>query len=585
MLAAILVSLCFSATGAAVGSVVLLVRAARHRCRAEAERLRDEIWELREASVACERAEAANQAKSRFLAYTSHEVRTPLNGILGMAELLLSTPLDAEQQTYVAAIRSSGSALASLIDEILDFSKIEAGKIELLDQPFDVTRLVEGVVELLAPRAQAKSLTIAATLTADVPSRVCGDPMRLRQILLNLAGNAVKFTEAGGLGLRVSVAGGDDASRRKRLSIVVEDTGPGVPAERRAAIFEAYEQADTSAACSQGGTGLGLAISRRLAERMGGSLGLSDRPGGCGSRFTVELPFGDVRGETGDDEAMDAPGQGLPALGGRKVLIVADAPFEAPFLAERLGEAGADVGVVPSYQAAVRQIETAPPADVVIIDCALGETATRALGEAFRRSGTMRTLLMFSPRERRAFGQSTVREFDGWLVKPVRRQTLFSLIGSEPAPWSAPPVPAVACQQVTDAFNVLLAEDNEINALLAMRHLQKLGGTVTHAKDGLTALTLAETALAGGMPFDALVLDIRMPGLDGCEVARRVRLIEAARRVSPARIVALSADVPDDRRAASQAGFDAVLGKPITFATLAAALEPLFVRPLLQPAG
>ena len=185
----------------AVLVVTRIVRGGRRRsltCQAEVDALRDEIWELREASAARERAEAANEAKSRFLANVSHEVRTPLNGILGMAELLDGTALDAEQGTYVAAIRSSGSALASLIDEILDFSKIEAGKVDLSSESFDLIALVEGVVELMAPRAQGKSLEIASTITADVPRRVIGDPIRLRQILLNVTGNAVKFTDDGG---------------------------------------------------------------------------------------------------------------------------------------------------------------------------------------------------------------------------------------------------------------------------------------------------------------------------------------------------------------------------------------------------
>ena len=613
MMVAITLLLCLAAAAAAIAALLANRRRGR-RYESEVDQLRDEVWELREASAARERAEAANEAKSRFLANVSHEVRTPLNGILGMAELLSSTPLDAEQKTYVAAIRSSGGALASLIDEILDFAKIEAGKIELLDQAFDVTRLVEGVVELLAPRAQDKALEIAATVAANVPRRVCGDPMRLRQILLNLAGNAVKFTEAGGLGVHVSLAERAEPGCGPLLRFVVEDTGPGVPTDRRAAIFEEFEQADSSTTRAQGGTGLGLAISKRLAERMGGSLSLSDRPGKLGSRFTVELPFADVPGSRAIDSSAagatladrsmnssadlptdlltdmrldssaDATGD-LPSLDRRKVLIVADSPFEAPFLAERLREAGAEVRLAQDVTEARRELASAAPFDTVVIDCALGEQATRALGQAARRSGARRTLLMFSPYERRVFGQTTVHGFDGWLVKPVRRQTLFGLIDPSSERWSSPAVATSASQSIRAPFNVLLAEDNEINALLATRHLQKLGGTVTYASNGIAALQLAETALADGTPFDALVLDIRMPGLDGREVARRIRLAESAKRATPTRIVALSADLLDiERRPASSAGFDAFLGKPITFAKLASALEPVFAKPQLQPA-
>ncbi len=546
----------------AVLVVTRIVRGGRRRsltCQAEVDALRDEIWELREASAARERAEAANEAKSRFLANVSHEVRTPLNGILGMAELLDGTALDAEQGTYVAAIRSSGSALASLIDEILDFSKIEAGKVDLSSESFDLIALVEGVVELMAPRAQGKSLEIASTITADVPRRVIGDPIRLRQILLNVTGNAVKFTDDGGVGLRVSVARGEDPL----LRFDIIDTGPGVPTDRRAAIFEDFEQADSSTTRMHGGTGLGLAISKRLAERMGGSLSLAEQSVGRGSLFTILLPF----------PSDGAAARDLPALQARTALIVANSPFEAPFMAERLTDAGVRITLLEDAEAALGCLRAGRNFDLVIIDCALGESVTRDLGAAARAAGAGQTLVLFSPYERRAFGQNSSRGYDGWLVKPVRSQTLFALAGKTPA--TAPPVDRSIARALGAPIGpaVLLAEDNAINALLATRHLQKLGATVTHAPDGLAALALAEAALDAGTPFDALVLDIRMPGLDGLEVARRVRLAEIARYAPPSRLIALSADLVDsERRSASRAGIDEFLGKPISFARLEAAL-------------
>ena len=551
----------FAAFGAALAVLgfVLVALSGRRRTSAfaaEVDRLSDEIWELREASSARERAEAANEAKTRFLANVSHEVRTPLNGIIGMAELLAGTRLDAEQETYVAAIRSSGAALASLIDEILDLSKIEAGKVELAHESFDLVALVEGVTELLAPRAQGKSLEIASTMAADVPRTVVGDPARLRQILLNLAGNAVKFTEAGGVGIRVARGEGDT------LRFDVVDTGPGIPEARRAAIFEEFEQADTG--LLHGGTGLGLAISKRLAERMGGSLALAQETG-AGTTFTALLPLA--------PDPTATPATPLPVLAARTALIVGDSPFEAPFLIERLAEAGITGAHVADPAEAADRL-AAEHFDLVVVDCALGEAATRDLGHAARAAGAGRTLVLFSPYERRAVGQSFTQGFDGWLVKPVRRRSLLALAAHAPERLAPAGPPLQMPEPEARRLVVLLAEDNPINALLATKHLERLGAVVTHAPDGLVALALAEAALDAGTPYDAMVLDIRMPGLDGLEVARRVRLAEVARGAPPARLIALSADLIDtERRSATQAGIDVFLGKPTSFERIERALD------------
>src|SRR3984957_7736690 len=255
--------------------------------RAEAlnESLRDEVWRLKESAAARERAEAANEAKSRFLATMSPEIRTPLSGILGMADLLRDANLDPEHASYVEAIRGSGAALANLIDQILDFSKIEAGRLELVEEPFDLRRLVEGIAELLAPSAQMKGLEIAASIAAPPPRFVVGDSLRLRQALTNLAGNAVKFTDRGGIGLSV------EADDKGLLLFKVMDTGPGVPSDRRVAIFEDFEQGDGSNARHFEGTGLGLAISKRLVALMGGELAFEENPhGGSIFSFEIELP-------------------------------------------------------------------------------------------------------------------------------------------------------------------------------------------------------------------------------------------------------------------------------------------------------
>ena len=249
------------------------------------EALLQEVRGLRAAAAARDKAEAASEAKSRFLATVSHEIRTPLNGVLGLAQLLSMTRLEAEQASYVDSIRDCARALAQLVDDILDYSKIEAGRLELRREEFALAPLVEGVVELLAPRAQGKGLEIASHVAAEAPERIVGDPARLRQVLINLAGNAVNFTQKGGVG--VSVA----PSEKGVLRFSVEDTGPGVPAAARAKIFEEFEQAEPLATRTGGGAGLGLAIARRLVAKMGGALAL-EASSEAGSRFVFTLPAG-----------------------------------------------------------------------------------------------------------------------------------------------------------------------------------------------------------------------------------------------------------------------------------------------------
>ncbi len=553
------------ALAAALAHVSREAEARSARVTAENEGLRDELWRLKEATSARDRAEAASEAKSRFLTTMSHEIRTPISGILGMADLLREAPLDPENASYVEAIRGSGSALIALIDEILDLAKIEAGRIDLVVETVDLRRLTEGVVELLAPRAQSKGIEIAASFSAAAPRFVRADGLRLRQVLTNLAGNAVKFTDRGGL--CVTVDRGEQGAAR--FSII--DTGPGVPAERRAAIFDSFEQGDGSHARRFEGAGLGLAISRELVRHMGGELTLADNPGG-GSIFTFAVRLPEcapveplVVQATHQETQRRVPN-------GTRALIIANSPFEAPAMGARLEEAGVAVERADGLEFGLEALSGPEKPDVVIVDCALGPEATNRLAQAAREAGVKRSLVLFSPFERRAFGQTALKGFDGWLVKPVRARSLFERVACdlEPAPARlsrSAPQPA--------ARRALVAEDNDINALITQKALRRLGFEVVRAVDGEEALRLAAPiAPLESRPFDVILMDLKMPGLDGYEATRRLRRLEAGCGWSPTPIIALTANAFDERRGSpTAAGFDAFLVKPVEFGALAGTVE------------
>ena len=528
------------------------------RIAAENEALRDELWRLKEATDARDRAEAASEAKSRFLTTMSHEIRTPISGILGMADLLREASLDLEHASYVDAIRSSGSALIALIDEILDLAKIEAGRFDLVVETVDLRRLTEGVVELLAPRAQSKGIEIASSFSAAAPRFVRADGMRLRQVLTNLAGNAVKFTDHGGVCVTVERGEGGAA----RFSVI--DTGPGVPADRRGAIFDSFEQGDGSHARRFEGAGLGLSISRELVRLMDGDLALADNPGG-GSifSFAVRLPECAAVEPAAQETKRRAPE-------GTRALIIADSPFEAQAIEARLAEAGVSVERARGLDSGLEALSGPQKPDVVIVDCALGPEATNQLAEAAREAGVGRSLVLFSPFERRAFGQTALKGFDGWLVKPVRARSLFERVTGD-----FPPAAPASRPSPTAFRRALVAEDNDINALITQKALRRLGFEVVRANNGEEALRLASPiAPLESRPFDIVLMDLKMPGLDGYEATRRLRRLEAACGWSPTPIVALTANAFDERRGSpSAAGFDAFLVKPVEFGALAATVE------------
>lgn len=504
-----------------------------------------------------ERAEAANRAKSRFLATVSHEIRTPLNGVSGLAQLLAMTRLTSEQASYVEAITESSRVLGQLIDDILDFSRIEAGKLDLRRETIALAPLVESVVELLAPRAFSKGLEIASFIAPDAPDSVEGDRMRLQQALVNLMANAVNYTDRGAVGLRLLY-------ENVTLRFEIHDTGPGVPEAARAAIFEEFEQGDASATRRHGGTGLGLAISRRLVRQMGGELALTDSSAE-GSIFTLTLPA--------PASARHRP----PApLIGQRILIVADSRFEAPYLAETLAGAGALPTTVRGAEAAAFLARGAASSfDAVIVDCALEPDLVAHAAPAARGAGVGRLVLLFSPLERRAFGEAALRDFDGWLVKPVRSDSLIRRLSCDatPAPTSSTGAPL----RTLLGLRALVAEDNDINALIVTRCLENLGAEATRARNGVEVVAMTEAVITGAdAAYDVILMDLFMPECDGVEATRRIRMAELRARASRTPIVVLTASAwEEDARAARAAGVDAVLHKPVEFATLAATLEEL----------
>ena len=490
-----------------------------------------------------EEAEAASRAKSRFLAVVSHEVRTPLNGILGMTHLMLETPLSQEQQTYARAVKSSGDALLGLIEEILDFSKIEAGRIDLVDAPFDLGELVTDVVELLAPRAQAKGIEIAAYFGKNLPLVVSGDAARLRQVLLNLAGNAVKFTDHGGVAVEGENAG-------NTIRFWVRDTGPGIDSAAQARIFEEFEQGDGTLARRHGGTGLGLAIASRIVERMGGEIALSSAiEGGALFRFSIALP---------EVESLERT---QPDFSGADVLLLSPSPVVGPLLAKQLDQWGARVSIAETREIAEMLIAERHWTHCVI-DRALGHEMTLALYELAKRNAEHCHVLL-TPAERRELPSLQSAGLASYLVKPVRSASLAARFTD--------PGASIAAEQKAEleelsparrTLSVLVAEDNDINALLVQALLARMGHLVTVVADGAVAVNAVASAHTMNAPYDLVLMDLHLPGMDGLEATRRIRALgDAAGRIP---IIALTANAfEEDRAACLAAGMSGFVVKPV----------------------